>query len=419
MSREPQQKNWALEGLRGLASLAVVVGHFTFVFLPYLGTLWRPVSGAQPRFALERILEVPPLTLMFSADAAVSVFFVMSGYVLMRRFLRTGAVEELQAAAAKRYIRLVLPSFVSVMFAWVLWRSGAILTSQAMQIGAGGWVPAWYQERFTFWQALLNGAIGAPLFGRTALNPPLWSIQVELIGSILLFAMLALFGKKRPVLLTGWFLFFSNVLGYATPNCLYYLSFLAGMLLHHVEPWLRRNAKAAFGLFLVGLICAAYSESPVFDAFRRLTLPNLQPIGPDFGTLPRLTWHTLGAVLLIAGTLGSQPIARMLSVRPLQFLGRISFAMYLIHMPLLMSLGLWVTRQMHKSGLSYLEAVGVSFVVFIATVILVSVLFERFVDMPSIRLAKLVALGWRPWRRSAALAPTDQPPAAAGFRATR
>ena len=67
--------------------------------------------------------------------------------------------------------------------------------------------------------------------------------------------------------------------------------------------------------------------------------------------------------------------------------------MYLIHMPLLMSLGLWVTRQAQKAGLSYLEAVGVSFVVFIAAVMAISVLFERFVDAPSIRLANLVAGG--------------------------
>ena len=179
-----------------------------------------------------------------------------------------------------------------------------------MQIGAGGWVPAWYQEHFTFWQALFNGAIGAPLFGRAMLNPPLWSIQVELIGSILLFAMLALFGAGRPLLLAGWFLFFANVLGYATPNCLYYLSFLAGTLLHHVEPWLRRNARTAIGLFMLGLVCVAYSELPVFNVFRWVKLPNLQPIGPDFGSLPRLTWHTIGSVLLVAGTLGSPLIGR-------------------------------------------------------------------------------------------------------------
>ena len=383
-------KNGALEGLRGLASLSVAIGHFTFAFFGYLGTLWRPVEGAQPTYLFERIVQVPPLTLLYSADAAVSVFFVMSGYVLTLRFHRTGAVEELQAAAAKRYVRLVLPTFAAIMFGWALWRSGAILTSQAVQIGAAGWVPAWYQEHFSFWEALVSGAITAPLYGRAQLNPPIWSIQVELIGSILLFAMLALFGNGRPVLLLGWFLFFSNVLGYSTPNGLYYLSFLAGALLHPALGWLEARQRVSQLLFVLGLVCVAYSESPAFAVFRLVSLPNLQPLGPDFGTLPRMVWHTLGSVLLVAGMLGSHAISRVLAARPLLFLGRISFSMYLIHMPLVMSLGLWVTRQMQKSGLSYPEAVGVAFVVYIACVLLLASLFERWVDAPSIRLARLV-----------------------------
>lgn len=192
------------------------------------------------------------------------------------------------------------------------------------------------------------------------------------------------------MLLLGWFLFFSNVLGYSTPNGLYYLSFLAGALLHPAVGWLEARQRVSQMLFVLGLVCVAYSESPAFAVFRLVPLPNLQPLGPDFGTLPRMVWHTLGSVLLVAGMLGSHAISRVLAARPLLFLGRISFSMYLIHMPLVMSLGLWVTRQMQKSGLSYPEAVGVAFVVYIACVLLLASLFECWVDAPSIRLARLV-----------------------------
>lgn len=390
------QKNLALEGLRGIASLVVVVGHFTFVFFGYLGTLWRPVAGAQPTYPLERIVEIPPLVLIYSADAAVSVFFVMSGYVLTAKFYASGAAEELQNAAAKRFIRLVLPSFASVMFAWALWHSGAILTSQGTQIGVAGWVPAWYQEQYTFSQAILNGLFGATFFGRAGLNPPLWSIQVELIGSILLFSMLALYGKGRPVLLFGCFLFFANLLAYSTPNVLYYLSFLAGALLNPAANRLRQKQGVSVALFAAGLVLVAYCESPVYEPLRAMGLPNLQPFGPDFNTTPRIFWHSLGSVQLVAGTIGARPIARVLSVRPMLFLGRISFSMYLIHMPLLMSLALWVCRQAQKSGFAYIEAVGAAFVVYLAVVLWLSSLFARWVDAPSIRLASRVAEIVRP-----------------------
>jgi peptidoglycan/LPS O-acetylase OafA/YrhL len=250
-------------------------------------------------------------------------------------------------------------------------------------------VPAWYQEPFTFWEAVFNGLIGAPLFGKASLNPPLWSIQVELIGSILLFAMLALFGRKAPLLLLGWFLFFANVLGYASPNMLYYFAFLAGALLNLALGWLRRHQAVSLGLFTLGLVGVGFSYSAVFAPLHGLTLPRFQPLGPDFNAIPRIFWHTLGSILLVAGTLGSRPIGMVLSARPLLFLGRVSFAMYLIHMPLLMSLGLWVARQAQKSGFAYAPAAGLAFLGYLACVLLLSAAFQRWVDAPAIRLA-----GW-------------------------
>lgn len=122
-----KQKNLALEGLRGLASLSVAIGHFTFVVVPFLGTVFTPIPGATARFAFERWASYPPFTLLFSAEAAVYVFFAMSGYVLTTKYYATGAVADLQSAAAKRYLRLVLPTFASVMCAWFLFGRRLVL----------------------------------------------------------------------------------------------------------------------------------------------------------------------------------------------------------------------------------------------------------------------------------------------------
>jgi peptidoglycan/LPS O-acetylase OafA/YrhL len=113
-------KNFALEGLRGMASLNVVIGHFLFVFFPYLGNDIRPYPGLAAKYWFEEVLRFPPFTFFYPADAAVSVFFVLSGYVLTQNFYETGRNEVLRAAASKRYLRLVLPALVSVIFAWLL-----------------------------------------------------------------------------------------------------------------------------------------------------------------------------------------------------------------------------------------------------------------------------------------------------------
>lgn len=383
-------KNLGLEGLRGIASLAVAIGHFTFVFFPYLGSLFRPIPGLRPAYPFESWVQYPPFSLLFSAEAAVCVFFVMSGYVLTSKYFSTGNVAALQTAASKRYIRLVLPSFASVMFAWVLWRSGAIITQESAAIGVAGWVPAWYVGPFPFLGSVFNGFIGAPLLSHTVLNPPLWTIQVELIGSILLFSMFAVFGRN-PVWLCAWFLFFSCLLGYFRPNSLFYLSFFVGALMNPAREWLRSHQSVSALLVALGLIGVAFNHLYVFSVIQAIHLPNFQPYGPNLNDDPRLFWNTVGAICLVAGVIGSRSVGALFATRIPVFLGKVSFSIYVIHIPILMSVGLRAARFAQQSGLSYSASVAFSLVVYLTVVLAVGTLFQRYIDKPSIRLADMVA----------------------------
>jgi peptidoglycan/LPS O-acetylase OafA/YrhL len=120
-----RQKNFALEGLRGIACLNVVLGHFLFSFFPYLAHDVRPYPGAVAKYWFEELLRYFPFTFIYLADSAVSVFFVLSGYVLTRRFYQTEPPDGFESAAVKRYFRLALPALASVMFAWLLFEAGA------------------------------------------------------------------------------------------------------------------------------------------------------------------------------------------------------------------------------------------------------------------------------------------------------
>jgi peptidoglycan/LPS O-acetylase OafA/YrhL len=397
---EQQSKYLGLEGLRGLACLAVAIGHFTFVFFPYLGTLYRPVPGATPAFEFEKWVSLPPFSLVYSAGAAVAVFFVMSGYVLTTKFFATGEVGPLQAAAAKRYIRLVLPSFAWVVLAWILWRTGAIITARANTIGAAGWVSSWYVGPFSFLNVFTNGLVGAPLFAHTQLNPPLWTIQVELIGSILLFAMFALFGR-RPILLLGWFAFFADVLGFKGPGTLFYLAFLVGAFL---TPWLQKHQRLSVVFIFVGLVGVAYNLTPAFAWLRTFQLPDLSPTGPNIGTFAQAFWNTIGAILLVAGVIGSRGAGRLLGSRVPVFLGKISFSVYIVHMPLLMSVGLQAAAFGQSQNMSFVKSAMFAFVVYITVVMLTGSLFQRLVDAPSMKLSDYIARrAWRTTSRTSSI----------------
>ena len=380
-------RNLALEGLRGIACMNVVIGHAAFVFFPYLGQIFRPVAGVTPVFGFEAWAVYPPFSLLFSADAAVSVFFVMSGYVLLAKFERTGDRTEIERAALRRGLRLGLPAFASVMWGWALLTSGLIMGQRALEIGAPGWVPNFMNKPCTFLEAVFNGLVSAPVFGDASLNPPIWTIQVELLGSILLFAVYSLFGRRSYTQLIVWFLIFANVLGFRSPNVLYYLSFLAGALLHPARVILERRAWISAVCFACGLAGVAYSLSPAFSFMDVIPIPNLAPYGPDFSQKKQLFWNSIGSVFLVAAAIGYHPFARVMSMRVPVYLGRISYALYLVHFSIMLSLPLWVLKLGLQSGLTRGGATMLAFSLYLVAAIVVAEIFHRLVDKPSIDLA--------------------------------
>src|SRR5580692_8294430 len=91
-SNPDSSRDLPLEALRGLAALVVVVWHFFLGLDPAVLSL--PGLRGTPFFAFVH------------GSAAVGVFFVLSGYVLTRRYFETGQKRVLVIGALKRWFRL-------------------------------------------------------------------------------------------------------------------------------------------------------------------------------------------------------------------------------------------------------------------------------------------------------------------------
>jgi peptidoglycan/LPS O-acetylase OafA/YrhL len=406
-----KQKNLALEGLRGVASLNVVLGHFLFSFFPYLAHDVRPYPGAVAKYWFEEVLRYFPFTFAYLADSAVSVFFVLSGYVLTRRFYQTGRPDVFEGAAAKRYIRLVVPAAVSALLAWVLLQTGAYANGLAPTLGTAGWVMSFYTEPVSFGTAFLGGVIGAPLFGQSGLNGPLWTIQIELVGSILLFGCYALFGNRSRILLILWFSYFAYILGGRGPVMLNYLALLIGSFIHLAETRLRVWNWLSRACLALGLLGVSFTHARPYAIIDKMPLPNLTPYGPNFDTDHILFWHTAGAALLLAGVIGSTTASRLLNHRFLVYLGRLSFAIYLLHFPLLMSLSFRIAQLGHSIGMSYWAYAGCALLGLLAALFPLAEVFYRFVDAPSMLFADRISkrLGRASVVPRAVPAPATQP----------
>lgn len=120
---------------------------------------------------------------------------------------------------------------------------------------------------------------------------------------------------------------------------------------------------------------------------------------PGPATLMPLT----GAALIVAA--GPQSlVGRMLDAQPFQFLGRISYSLYLWHWPLLVLVTYLLTGgESNRDGMGILAAAGtvlgtLAGLGVIAASILLAELTLRFVEKPTRQKAKPAARSWRPGR---------------------
>jgi peptidoglycan/LPS O-acetylase OafA/YrhL len=385
------KKDLSLEGVRGLACLGVFLAHFIFSFLPYTAH-WLTKGAKIPQFyAFETILCFPLVSVFINGSLTVSVFFVLSGYVITKKYFDTGDISALQTGAAKRYPRLAIPALVSVIFAWGLLRAGLMFNQTAPEIGTAGWPMASYPGPVGFGTALIEGLFSGPFLGRADLNNPLWTIQIELLGSLLLFAAYALLGTRRPAATVLLYMLLSMVISPSSINQIHFLSLWSGSGLHYVERHLRRTPALSGFLIAVGLILGAYDFSPWFDWARlpmpEFSAPMFNPVGSE-----RFVFNAVGAFLLVGGVLGNRPVARAMSSRLPVYLGKISFSLYLLHWPIICSLSFGMMYLLKvRMGIDYLQALGATAVVTLSVTLIASGLLERFVDRPAIRAADSVA----------------------------
>jgi len=384
-------KNLSLEGLRGVACLNVFAAHFLFPFFPYLGHALSPVRiGLPPSYNFERWLSLPMFTVMFNGNFAVCIFFVLSGHVLVRRFVETGDKRILVSGALKRYPRLALPSLASVLFAYLLLSAGAMQTASLGSAQLAGWLSVIYDQQVHLFKAIYDGMIGAPLFGGASditLNGPLWTLRIELWSSIGLFALYYVFGRKNfalALLIFAAFCFCSR-----TP--LYFLPFALGAMIVHLEKRLVRYPHAAALMLAGGMFFGAYEYSPTFLWLPGSGIHNVTIDHIAYFFDPRTLYNDIGGMLVVAGVIGCAPVASLLASKPLAYLGKISFGIYLLHWPIFFSLSIWLVIVIGNQGISHLLAVSISFIVTLAVVLFAAAAFHRWIDLPSYRLADWIA----------------------------
>lgn len=345
-----------LDALRGLAALLVLACHAAQIVPHELGFLPGRVQHV--------LFHLTPLRIVEFGRPAVLFFFVLSGYVLVRALMLGGSPGFLPYAV-QRTIRLGLPVVASVLLsvALGLWLAGRAPPAE------------WGMSSIFAWPVPISpGRVAAealllPPDGELATNEALWSLVHEWRLSVLLPLALAFRGR---VALFG-----------ATVAAIGWLGLALGAPMD----------RALLGSHLAGSVAATLYFAPAIGAGAAMALA----LGPGVPKLARGTRRGLAVLVLVAFSTASDLAAYagsallillarqegglrdVLHAPCLQWLGRRSFSLYLVHLPVLMAaihLGWGVLTK------AWIAAIG------IVAALLATALFHHLVEAPTRRLAR-------------------------------
>lgn len=371
-----------LEGLRGIAAIMVAFYHYLIAFFAFAFFGAGTVLASVPNKHIETIIHGNPLMVFVSGTFAVAIFFVLSGFVLSIGYFQTGKDTIIKKLAAKRYLRLMLPALASVFFAFFLMSFGLSNAGQASLVTHSGWLASQWAFVPSVFDALRNATWGIFVTGGSGYNNVLWTMMTEFSGSFMVFGSLLLFGRSRY----RWVLYASLVVIAFSIN-IWLMGFVLGMLLADlyasgVITQKVRQLRWMLPFVAVALFLGGYpytnAEGTIYQ-FMTLGSYNMLPI------------YTLaGATIIVAVTISTVQIAKLLAHRYISILGKYTFSLYLVHIPILFSLTTYLFIHLHHY-LGYVSSVAASMALSVPFVVAATILFERFVDGPAIRFSARVA----------------------------
>jgi peptidoglycan/LPS O-acetylase OafA/YrhL len=327
-----------LDGVRGWAAFSVLLFH----------VLWETFGVLQP--SLRHSL----LSLVFNGPLAVSVFFVLSGDALLVPYLAKGKLDVIRVTAFRRYSRLTVPICMACTLTFVAMKLGwALHVDAAKVVHREDWLGGFLHFAPSLPELIRYVTYGVYFEHNSERSylPFLWTMSIEMAGSMMVFVFaMQIEHLRRPALVALAVALF--LYAFKSYYALFFLGACFAILRRDGQLQPREGGPVLLASWaLLGLATLSCCLSPnIADDSRWI--------------------NALRAACIVLGVHLNGPLVRILENRLSAFMGRISFALYLVHFVVLITLTsaliLWFNRQ---------GPLGLSQCLFIASVSVVAAVF--------------------------------------------
>ena len=379
-----QDRFVALDSIRGIAAFIVVLGHLLL--------LWPEAE----RLHMPFWIRVSPLRILVNGHASVILFFVLSGYVLSMPYLR-GERFKYANFLIRRVTRIYIPFAVAILLAAVLYSCSFPARSE---YGSQWFHTEWGGQELT-WKMIGYHLAMTGISNEMWLDGAMWSLVVELRISLIFPLLFALSRSTRCFVVAACSIYFSttaiivsegwplqtgdSLAGTVVVTLRFIPFFMLGVWLAAHNDRILVVIERCSSLRLIGL--AVLASSTFYFPTEVYNLENLGNGGAimSAGVLRCVMRYAIdillgagcGLLIVLVRNRGSN--IRILNQTAVRELGKISYSLYLVHLPVLFVLFRLLLGKM-------------PFIIICILGLLVSVLVAAFfysmVERPSMRFGK-------------------------------
>lgn len=415
-----------LDGVRGLAAFAVFLCHLSYTTFDIGHSYGAGRPGEED--GNKNLLQLPIIRLLYSGPPMVAIFFVISGYALSYKPLKQMHEKDMEkliltltSSVFRRVLRLFLPCLASTFIIVCLTRMGVYKltedfangvravhedhywTAPTLLIQLGDWTHQMIDSINVFDWSLYAGA--------TRIDPHLWTIPAELRCSMALFITHLLVARMSPKIRLSTMSFLLVWGSYW--NRWEMFPFWAGAILAELDllkpmwqdqtqalsPYSQQRTScqivwksfAYSSIFVIGLYLASYPDVDGHVSPGYVWLTGMIP--SCFHEKHRF-WGNIGAVMIVGSISNLQPIKRFFMTSIMQYLGKISFPLYICHGFVIHTFTyaaldwIWEATNAWEDWPQFVRGFAAVAACTIVLTVWISDVFLRIVDLRCLRFAK-------------------------------
>ncbi|KAJ6014931.1 hypothetical protein N7540_009522 [Penicillium herquei] len=353
---DPKKSVKWIDGLRGIASFLVVMTH--------LARAWDYDLFA-PRDDVDvpaRILQWPVFRIPWQGRLGVTIFAFLTGYVCALKPIKQarngdhlGSFTSVAKSAFRRPPRLIFPATIALLISWIMAQFGAFIVANRSDCWWCRYAAPDLED--SLWKEFIRlgqNFLGVWTTGYMAYDDHQWALLPLLKASMLVYVMLCIVQfvkfRWRLGIYLGMFLYFHQDAAKNTET--FQMQAIYGMFLSDLSyevsfkefvdnhKWGRRIVAALLvssGLF----ICSYPGEHPEWATWSNYMFKAAHYIFPPEVNIGK-RYSAIGVDLIILAIYISPSTKDFLSNRLLLWLGKQSFAVYLVHGTLLRTVLCWM-----------------------------------------------------------------------------